>query len=426
MKNAASTRGHAFAVVALGLALALCPLDGFPQAPAISASQTPTIPLPPDLGIEPPAPDVPPTIARFAGAWAHGAWDSVLPHVLVVEAVDREGGARVVSAVGDYADGHVSRAFRRVAGRIDGDVLALDLGEGRRAAYRMVGEVLQGRSTRAGFESRITLARATLADIARVPAAVPGMVPGKTVRIPIGDTGPQGRALTLEATLYLPEGGGRHPVVLFNHGSTGGGRVSASTTLRPSRQAPFFVERGFAVLAPMRRGRGASDGEHAEIEGTCNRDLLSPGLRRAIEDVDAAMAYVRAQPWADPDRIVIAGQSRGGLLSVAYAAERPGAIRAVINFAGGWTTDRCDIDGRGFNEAIFRAAGGKTRVPMLWLYAEADSFYSAGSVRRYHEAFTRAGGAATFKLFPAFDGDGHRLVDRPELWRPAASELLPR
>ena len=88
----------------------------------------------------------------------------------------------------------------------------------------------------------------------------------------------------------------------------------------------------------MRRGRGASDGEHAEHEGACLHETLNPGLMRGIEDVDAAMAYVRAQPWADSDRVVIAGQSRGGILSVAYAAERPGVVRAVINFAGGWTS----------------------------------------------------------------------------------------
>ena len=44
----------------------------------------------------------------------------------------------------------------------------------------------------------------------------------------------------------------------------------------------------------------------------------------------------------------------------------------MINFAGGWTTQRCDESGRGFNQATFAAAGGRTRVPMLWLYAEED------------------------------------------------------
>ena len=69
-------------------------------------------------------------------------------------------------------------------------------------------------------------------------------------------------------------------------------------TMRPSRPAQFFVARGFAVLAPMRRGRGASEGAHEEYEGTCAADVLGAGFARAIEDVDAAMAYLRLQPWA--------------------------------------------------------------------------------------------------------------------------------
>ena len=60
---------------------------------------------------------------------------------------------------------------------------------------------------------------------------------------------------------------------------------------------------------------------------------------------------------------------------------------------------------------------------MLWLYAEEDRYYSAPSIRRYHEAFARAGGIATFQLFPAFGSDGHRLVDRVELWQPAAADF---
>ena len=63
---------------------------------------------------------------------------------------------------------------------------------------------------------------------------------------------------------------------------------------------------------------------------------------------------------------------------------------------------------------------------MLWLYAEEDGYYSAARIRRYHEAFVQAGGVATFHLFPAFGGDGHRLVDRIEIWKAAADDFLRR
>jgi dienelactone hydrolase len=391
-----------------------------------ASAQTPTIPLPSDLKIGTPAADVPANVSRFTGAWARGAWDGVLPHALVVETVDGTGRAQVVYALGDSDEANVTRGYRRVTGRIVGDLLAFDLSERASVVYHIAGDSLRGTYTSIRRRYTVTLTRATLAEVMAVPARVPGVVTGTTVRIPIGETGPSRERATLEATLYRPAGDGPHAVLLFNHGSTGGGNVAPSTTMRPSRQAQFFVERGFVVLAPMRRGRGASDGGHQEYEGTCDPDVLGAGLGRAIEDVDAAMAYLRAQPWADPGRVLVAGQSRGGILSVAYAAVRSGAVRGVINFAGGWTSQRCDEGGRSFNQATFAAAGGRTRIPMLWLYAEEDGYYSAAWIRRYHEAFTQAGGVATFHLFPAFGADGHRLVDRVELWKVAADDFLRR
>jgi dienelactone hydrolase len=331
-----------------------------------------------------------------------------------------------VYALGDSTEANVNRGYRRVTGQIVGDLLMLNLGEHASVLYHVAGDSLRGTYRSDRHHHTVTLTRATLAEVMAVPASVPGVVAGTTVRVPITEPGPGGRRFTLEATLYRPAGAGPHPVLLFNHGSTGGGTVAPGVTMRASRQAQFFVERGFAVLAPMRRGRGASDGAHAEYEGTCEAGVLGGGLARAIEDADAAMAYLRAQPWADPARMLIAGQSRGGILSVAYAAERPGTVRAVINFAGGWTSQRCDDAGRGFNRATFAAAGGRTPVPMLWLYAEDDGYYSAAWIRRYHEAFAQAGGVATFHLFPPFGGEGHRLVDRVEIWKAAADDSLRR
>jgi dienelactone hydrolase len=401
-------------------ALLVCGLSGAARA------QVPTIPLPADLTVDVPAADVPTSVARFAGAWAHGAWDGVLPHVLVVETVDRTGRAQVVYALGDSAEVSISRGYRRVTGRIVADLLTVDLGERASAEYRLAGDALRATYASGRRRHTVTLTRATVAAVMAVPASVPGIVTGTTVRIPMTESGPGGRRITLEATLYRPPGEGPHPVLVFNHGSTGGGAVAHAITMRSTRQAQFFVERGFAVLAPMRRGRGASEGVPAEHEGTCEPEILGGGLARAIEDVDAAMAHVRAQAWADPARVVVAGQSRGGILAVAYAAERPGTVRGVINFAGGWTSARCDERGRGFNQATFASAGSRTRVPMLWLYAEEDGYYSAAWIRRYHDVFAQAGGLATFRLFPAFGADGHRLVDRIELWRDAADDFLRR
>src|SRR5262245_28695962 len=67
--------------------------------------------------------------------------------------------------------------------------------------------------------------------------------------------------LHLRAYLWLPNGAGPFPAVLFNHGSGG-----ASPDLTAGMQiteaadilAPFFLKHGYAFFYPFRRGQGLS------------------------------------------------------------------------------------------------------------------------------------------------------------------------
>ena len=75
-----------------------------------------------------------------------------------------------------------------------------------------------------------------------------------------------GKPLRLELQVRKPPGPGPFPTVLFNHGSTG--RGNNPELFRRSWSSPtvaaFFVERGWMVIFPQRRGRGASDGRYDE------------------------------------------------------------------------------------------------------------------------------------------------------------------
>lgn len=394
-------------------------------------TQSLPVPLPAEITVEDPEPGVPPEMARFAGVWGMGAWDGVLPHVLVVEHVRPDGAARVVYAWGDAPDGNIRGGHSRVTGRVKDGVLGLTLRGGRaQVEYRAEGGSLGGTYTIDGRVARVVLLRTTLTEVLKTPAPPRPVASSRveTVRIPMTETGFFGRrrTLTLEGTLYRPSGRGPHPVLVFNHGSTGPGVIPATLTLRHERQAAFFAERGFAVIVPMRRGRGASDGSYAEEQAPgCESRVLNPGLARAVEDLDAVMAWVRQQPWGSTARVMMGGQSRGGILSIVYAAERPDAVRGVINFAGGWTGDGCD-GLNNFNEQTFYRAGRRTRIPTLWLYAEEDRYYKPGSIRTYHQAFVRAGGEATLHLVPAFGSDGHYLVNQVSLWQRSVDEFLER
>ena len=134
-------------------------------------SAQPAVPLPGDLTVEAPGPDVPPELAKFAGVWGNGAWDGVLAHVLVVEHVRPDGQARVVYGYGDAADWNVSRGHTRVTARVEGGTLTFDLRGGRvRVQYRFEGAALRGTYTIGDRVSTVTLARTTVADLAKTPA----------------------------------------------------------------------------------------------------------------------------------------------------------------------------------------------------------------------------------------------------------------
>ena len=227
------------------------------------------------------------------------------------------------------------------------------------------------------------------------------------------------KAIKLEATLYKPEGPGPFPLLLFSHGSTGG-VIPATNTLRPDWLAGLALERGFVVLAPMRRGRGASEGSYDESY-RCDFGLYQTGMRLAVEDTDAALAYAKSLPYVDATRVVLAGASRGGILSVVYAARRPGAALGVVNFVGGWHGATCNA---GFNTATFAEAGKAVKVPSLWLYAENDRYYSPAFIEGYAKAYADAGAKMHLRIYPFANGDGHGFYRRELQWQKDLGEFL--
>ncbi|MBK8741642.1 MAG: hypothetical protein IPM02_19955 [Betaproteobacteria bacterium] len=94
-----------------------------------------------------------------------------------------------------------------------------------------------------------------------------------------------------------PSGTGPFPTVIFNHGSTGRGdnpelfrKSWFSSTI-----SKYFVDKGWMVIFPQRRGRGGSDGLYDEgfepdrSRYSCQTDLSLAGVARAIADLDAVM-----------------------------------------------------------------------------------------------------------------------------------------
>jgi dipeptidyl aminopeptidase/acylaminoacyl peptidase len=250
----------------------------------------------------------------------------------------------------------------------------------------------------------------------------------QVLRIPMTLPQPIGvQRLTLEATLYLPAGPGPFPLVVLSHGTPRDPRQRGGERLRYDAQSWEFVSLGFAVVIPMRRGYGHSEGPYAEDEVSCaNSRFYQAGLESA-RDLRAAVEYVSSLPGIDPRRLVLAGHSSGGFASLVLASQGLPGVRGVINFGGGRGSKphlNCSPDR--LIEACARV-GQTSRVPTLWVYSQNDSYFPPPLARQMCEAYRRAGGLAEFVLLPPFYDEGHYLftdVRGLNRWGPVVNRFL--
>lgn len=240
-----------------------------------------------------------------------------------------------------------------------------------------------------------------------------------------------GEPVRLQMVIHQPLGSGPFPTLVFHHGSTGYGldETRFGRDVDAPAVAHFFLERGWAVVLPARRGRGGSEGRYDEgfsvpraLGYSCIPSLSLAGADRALRDMEAAMQAIRGFPFVDTRRVLIGGQSRGGALSVAYAGAHPDEVVGVVNFVGGWLGWPCPTMSW-VNKSLMRR-GGSYPGRTLWLYADGDPYYSLSHSRGNLEAFVAAGGRAEWHQFQLDEPYGHRLVTFPDLWGPALDAWL--
>lgn len=252
----------------------------------------------------------------------------------------------------------------------------------------------------------------------------------QVLNIPMELPRESGVVVELETTVYQPNGRGPFPLVVINHGSP---RNPADRKSEPrkryAKQAEWFLDRGFAVAIPMRRGYANSGGRYAEGYACEDPDYQTAGLSTA-NDIRAALAWLRDQPWVDPDRIVLLGQSAGGFGSLAAASRNPTGVIGVVNIAGGRGSQQagevCGVD------RLVDAVGGfgrTARVPSLWLYAANDGYFGPDLAQRMYRAYRAGGAPAELVEMRAYGHDGHEIFrsdDAIDYWTPAVEKFLAR
>lgn len=387
-------------------------------ASALSES-TVTAVLLPDVKITVPDAGLSKDKARWSGLWAGWAcrgWQCDVR--LAVEQVS-ESGATVVYAGATAGQAQITE---RAQALFDGDELHVRLRTGAKLALRMR---LDGDVELSLWKPDDKLVSAGVLTQKKLPYT-------RTVeRVPTPWT-EGGQPLKLEMVTYRPLGVvGPFPTVILNHGSTGNGDKPEwfTFTWTSPDLARYFLDKGWQVMFPQRRGRGKSDGLYDEgfekdrSRYACQPELSLPGLERAMADLDVVVAHLQTRSDVDMKRLLIGGVSRGGILSTVYAGTRATPFLGVLNFVGGWVGDRCLYADR-INTATFQRAATFTK-PMLWLYGDKDPFYSLKHSRQNFDAFVAAGGQGRLLVLePPVGQSGHSLHTYRTLWQAAADDYL--
>ncbi len=218
--------------------------------------------------------------------------------------------------------------------------------------------------------------------------------------------------VNLQVTVFQPEGPGPFPVVLMNHGKAGGNAhlQGRNRALNATRE---FLKRGYVVIAPMRQGFAGSGGS-AVGEG-CN--IAGNGEAQA-EDVAAVVRWLGGQGWADTGRMMMTGQSHGGLTTMAYSQDPHPGFKLFVNFAGGLRyTSACQWE-LALSEAFGRY-GKKSKTPSIWFYGENDSYFPPPVIAPAFKAFTDAQGQGEMVAYGPFGMDAHGMfgsVDGLDIW----------
>ena len=199
--------------------------------------------------------------------------------------------------------------------------------------------------------------------------------------------------LKIEAYFYKPEGEGRFPLVIYNHGSRAGGE---------KKEIPFryvanvLKANGYAELVPERRGYGKSDGQTFTDEvGNDISDLMMKRFREEASDVLAGVDFIKTNHSIDPTRIAIMGWSHGGVVTLLTASERHEFVAVIDQAGGALTWNRSPT-----LQTELPAAARKINAPTVCMDAENDA--TTNAVKEVGEAIKSSGQSEKTIIYPAF------------------------
>lgn len=234
----------------------------------------------------------------------------------------------------------------------------------------------------------------------------------------------------LDAIIVRPDDDRPHPLALINHGHD-----PHNYKLRYvddfKQQTIELARRGWVAVVFSRRGYGHSEGDFMEGHGglrMTTHDYIGQ-TKAPLDDIHAVIDFMRQQPYVDNQKMISIGHSGGGYYQLALAADPPKGLMAAINFAGATRVSEPNLQFENSDSVVRAAAsfGQTARIPMLWIYAENDTYSPIELARQMLDAFVGRGGNAELIQGIWYGSEGHLLFLKPEgipIWTPYVDRFL--
>lgn len=186
----------------------------------------------------------------------------------------------------------------------------------------------------------------------------------------------------IPAFIARPTKGGKHPVVVLISEIFGLHEYIRDTARR-------LAKAGYVVIAPdffVRAGDPSTMTDYPAIM----KIVATASDTQVAGDIDAAITYLKAQPWADTKRTAITGYCWGGSVVWETVARRPDLKAGVAWY--GRISSGMSPDPANKNPIDVVA---DLKAPVLGLYAEKDSGIPLADVEKMKAALKAAGKTAS-------------------------------
>ncbi len=203
----------------------------------------------------------------------------------------------------------------------------------------------------------------------------------------------------IDGYLARPQGAGPHPGVVVIHHMPGWDSATKEIARR-------FAHEGYAAISPnlqFREGKGDPDANSASV-----REAGGMPDNRTLGDLEAAIAYLKSQPYCN-GKIGIIGYCSGGRQSYLSACKLAGLDAAVVCYGGGIVCSSDELTERQPVAPIDYTAD--VSCPILGLFGKEDQRPSPADVAAIDEALKKHGKSYEFH---SYDNAGHSFfaVDR--------------